>query len=98
MRRVNLQHDSHKYWLRVYLLYVAFEACVQLFFFVTLNISKESQFSDIEFHIVMWVFQCLFVLPIWFTAYLFRKKPAWQQIIANIIFFIIYTFLWYGPV
>src|SRR6185503_1247847 len=98
MRWPSLQQDSTRYWIRVYLLYVAFEACVQLFFFLTLNISAARQISDIEMHFLMWIFQCVFVLPIWYIAYLLRKKAAWQQVIANTVFFIGYTFFWYGPV
>jgi len=97
MRGPTLQQASTQYWLKVYLLYVAFEACVQLFFFLTLNISEARQISDIEMHLLMWIFQCVFVLPIWYIAYLFRKRAAWEQVIANTVFFIGYTFFWYGP-
>lgn len=88
------QQDSTRYWLKVYLLYIAFEACVQLFFFLTLNIYSR-RISDIELHFIMWLFQSVFVLPIWYVGYLFRQKAIWLQVIANTVFFIGYTFFWY---
>jgi hypothetical protein len=98
MRWPSLQQNNTRYWIRVYLLYVAFEASVQLFFLVTLNIFEWNRISDIEVHLLMWIFQCVLILPIWWVAYLFRGKEVWQQVIANSIFFILYTFFWYGPV
>lgn len=97
MRWPSLQHDSTRYWIRVYLLYIAFEACVQLFFYLTLNIFDSLRVSDPETHLLMWLFQCVLLLPIWYIAYLFRKKAVWIQIITNFSFFIIYTLFWYGP-
>ena len=98
MRWPSLKEASTRYWLKVYLLYVVFEACIQLFFFLTVNIFDAKQLSDIEYHFLMWIFQCAFVLPIWYIAHLFRQRAVWQQVIANTTFFIAYTFFWYGPV
>jgi hypothetical protein len=87
-----------RYWLNVLALYALAEAVIQLLFLFILNTFGKNPISLIEFHFVMWLMQCLLIVPIWGAAWLVRKKGLLVQIAANIVFYIIYTRFWFGPV
>lgn len=86
------------YWLKVFALYALAEACIQLLFLVILNNFGTARISIIEFHLVMWFFQCLMIWPIWWVAWLVRKRQLLIQIAVNIAFYVIYSYCWFGPV
>lgn len=86
------------YWLKVFALYALVETCIQLLFLFILNRYGASRISIIEFHLVMWLFQCLLIWPIWWVAWSVRQKKIIIQILVNTAFYIIYSFLWFGPV
>jgi hypothetical protein len=46
----------------------------------------------------MWIFQCLLIWPIWWVAYSVRRKKVGIQILVNLLFFIIYSYFWFGPI
>lgn len=94
---MNVPPRNMAYWLKVFLLYVLFEACIQLLFLFTLN-TFGSTISDWQFHLIMWAFQCFFILPIWLVAYSLKTTPAWMQVSGNAAFFLLYTFFWYNVV
>jgi hypothetical protein len=87
-----------KYWLKAFALYALVEACIQLLFVYILNNFGPYQISNIEFHAIMWVFQCIFIIPIWWIAWTVRDKSIWVQIIVNLLFYLVYTYYWFGPV
>ncbi|MBL7747091.1 MAG: histidine kinase [Chitinophagaceae bacterium] len=86
------------YWLKVFALYALTEACIQLLFFFILNTFGQNRISIIEFHGIMWVFQCLLIWPIWWVAWSVRKQKLLIQALVNIAFYALYTYLWFGPV
>lgn len=93
------QHkDTARYWLRVFALYALIEACIQLMFYFILNNFGTRRISIIEYHLVMWFFQCLLIWPIWWVAWSVREKKLLVQILVNIFFYVIYSYCWFGPV
>lgn len=86
------------YWLKVFALYALAEAFIQLIFLFLLNNFGNAPISIIEFHLVMWVFQCLLIWPIWWVAWSVRHQKIGVQILANISFYVLYSFCWFGPV
>ena len=87
-----------RYWLKVFALYALVEALIQLLFFVILNNFGTRPISIIEIHLVMLCFQCLLIWPIWWVAWFVRKKKLIIQILVNFVFYIAYSYLWFGPV
>ncbi len=79
-------------------MYALIEACIQLLFFFILNNFGTRRITIIEFHLVMWVFQCMLIWPIWWLAWVSGKRPIATQILINIAFYIVYSFCWFGPV
>ena len=86
------------YWLKVFAWYALTEACIQILFFIILNNFGTQRIGIIEFHLVMWLFQCLLIWPIWWVAWLVRQKKIVIQILVNIAFYAIYSYYWFGPV
>jgi hypothetical protein len=86
------------YWLRVFAWYALAEAVVQLIFFFILNTFGSSRISNLEYHLVMWLFQCLLIWPIWWVAWLVRKQKIIVQVVVNLSFFFIYGYCWFGPI
>ena len=94
-----LHHKKEtSYWLKVFALYVLIEAFIQLLFFFILKNFGTRRISIIEFHLVMWVFQCWLIWPIWWVARVSGKKPIAVQILINIVFYIAYSVCWFGPI
>ncbi len=94
-----LQNKSlTNYWLKVFALYALIEACIQLLFLLILNNFGERRISIPEYHLVMLFFQCLLIGPIWWVAWLVRKKKIIIQVIINLGFYIVYSVIWFGPV
>lgn len=87
-----------RYWLKVFAWYAFIEACIQLLFFFILNTFGKSSISDIEIHLLMWTFQCLLIWPIWLVAWSVSKQPIIVQVLVNIIFYVVYSYGWFGPV
>ena len=90
--------EETRYWLKVFALYALVEALIQLLFFVILNNFGTRPISIIEMHLLMWFFQCLLIWPIWWVAWSVRKKKIIVQIFVNIAFYILYSYVWFGPV
>jgi len=86
------------YWLKVFALYALTEACIQLLFLYILNTYGSYTISNWEFHLIMWVFQCLLIYPIWWMAWLVSKKSIPVQIITAVAFYLVYSYVWFGPV
>jgi Histidine kinase len=86
------------YWLKVFVLYALIEACIQLLLFFVLNTFGTERISNIEFHLVMWIFQCGLIWPIWWMAWLVRGKSILIQILVNVAFYFVYSYFWFGPV
>lgn len=85
------------YWLKVFALYALTEACIQLLFFFILNNFGTRPISNLQFHLVMWFFQCLMIWPIWWVAWLVRQYTLPVQVVVNSIFYAAYTYAWFGP-
>ena len=98
MLLASLHKKAASYWLKVFALYAMAEACIQLLFFFILNNFGTRPISLIEFHGMMWLFQCLLILPIWWVAWKVRRQKLFVQIIVNIAFYVGYSFFWFGPV
>ncbi len=86
------------YWLKVFALYALAEACVQLIFFIILNNFGTRRISIIEFHLVMWIFQCILIWPIWWVASKAVNQSITVQIFVNLVFYAFYSWCWFGPV
>jgi Histidine kinase len=86
------------YWLKVFALYALTEACIQLLFLFILNNYGDRKITLIEFHIVMWIFQCVLIWPIWWLAWSVKHKNVVVQIVFNVAFYVVYSLLWFGPV
>jgi hypothetical protein len=84
------------YWLKVFALYALTEACIQLLFNFILNNFSSRPISNLEFHAIMWVFQCVMILPIWWVAHSVRKESVIIQIFVNLLFFFVYSYFWFG--
>jgi hypothetical protein len=95
-----LSHHKNKtaYWLKVFALYALVEACIQLLLYFTINYFGTRRTSIPEYHLVMLLFQCVLILPIWGVAWLVRKQTIAVQVIINIAFYILYTYVWFNPV
>jgi hypothetical protein len=87
-----------KYWLKVFGLYALFEGFIQLLYNYLLNEYGQRPISNLEFHGIMWLFQCLLIYPIWWVAWSVRLKKAGIQVVVNVLFFIAYSIIWFGPV
>lgn len=46
----------------------------------------------------MWIFQCLLIWPIWLVAWSVSKQKIVVQVLVNIVFYIIYSYTWFGPI
>lgn len=46
----------------------------------------------------MWMFQCVLILPLWWVAWLVSKKRIWLQVVVNIAFYVLYSYIWFGPI
>jgi Histidine kinase len=86
------------YWLNVFALYALVEAIIQLLFFFILNNFGTRPISHIEFHLLMWIFQCLLIWPVWWVASLVQKEKIVIQVLVNAGFYIFYSYVWFGPV
>ncbi len=98
MKQQLLSGAPGRYWLKVFALYALAEAAIQLIFFTILNNFGKQPISLIELHGLMWLFQCGLIWPIWWVAAWVRKKALLVQVLVNIGFYIVYTYLWFGPV
>lgn len=87
-----------RYWLKVFALYVLVEAGMQLLFLFILNNFGSKRISTAEFHLVMLLFQSLLIWPIWWVAKSLLKQNVLLQFLANAIFYVLYTYFWFGPV
>ena len=87
-----------RYWLKVFAVYALVEAVVQLLFLYLLNNFGTRPISNIEVHLLMWFFQCLLIWPIWWVAWWVRKKKIVVQVLVNLVFYIVYSYMWFGPV
>jgi hypothetical protein len=81
-----------RYWLKVFAVYALVEACIQLLFLIIRRISIP------EYHLVMLFFQCLLIVPIWWVAWLVSKQNIAIQVLTNVAFYAIYTYIWFNPV
>jgi sensor histidine kinase YesM len=90
--------EETRYWLKVFALYALVEACVQLLFMFILNNFGNRRISIPEFHLVMWVFQCLLIWPIWWVARALIKQKIIIQVFVSIVFYVVYSYCWFGPV
>ena len=79
-------------------MYAVAEACIQLLFLYILNNYGYRAISNWEFHLIMWVFQCLLIWPIWWMAWLVSKKSILFQVITAIVFYFLYSYVWFGQV
>lgn len=98
MKRQLLSGAPGNFWLKVFALYALAEAAIQLIFFTLLNNFGKAPVSLIELHALMWLFQCLLIWPIWWVAALVRKQKILAQFIVNAAFYLLYSYLWFGPV
>lgn len=79
-------------------MYALVEACIQFLFFITLNNFGLQRISILEYHLVMLVFQCVLIWPIWWVAWAARKQPVVIQVLINVAFYALYSWCWFGPV
>jgi hypothetical protein len=83
------------YWLKAFGLYALTEACIQLLFNFVLNNFQASPISNIEFHGIMWLFQCLLIWPIWSVAQSVYHRKVITQVFVNLAFFLLYSYVWF---
>ncbi len=93
-----LHKSQSNYWLKVFVVYAMVEACIQLLFLIILNNFGNRRISIPEYHLIMLLFQCLLIWPIWWVAWSVRKKKIIIQVIVNLSFYIVYSIIWFGPV
>ncbi|HEX5654711.1 MAG TPA: histidine kinase [Chitinophagaceae bacterium] len=86
------------FWVKVFALYAITEAFIQLLFLYILNNYGDRPISNWEFHTIMWVFQCLLIWPIWYVAWLVKKRNIFLQVLVNVLFYLVYSQFWFGPV
>lgn len=86
------------YWLKVFAWYALTEAVIQLLFLYILNNFGTKTISNWEFHLIMWIFQCVLIWPIWWMAQLVSKKSILVQVITAVGFYLVYSYIWFGPV
>ncbi len=98
MPRLFHHTTATRYWLNVFALYALVEAIIQLLFFFILNNFGTRPISHIEFHGLMWIFQCLLIWPVWWVALLVQKEKIVIQVLVNAGFYILYSYVWFGPV
>ncbi len=98
MKKFAIDKAAAGYWLKVFALYALMEVCIQLTFLFILNNFGTKRISIFEFHLVMWIFQCLLIWPIWGMAWLVRKENIALQITVNLVFYVVYSYFWFGPV
>ncbi|MBL7732092.1 MAG: histidine kinase [Chitinophagaceae bacterium] len=87
-----------RYWLKAFAFYALAEAVIQLVFIIILNYFGKQRISIPEFHLVMWAFQCLLIWPIWWVAWSVRRQHLAVQVLVNVLFYGIYSWIWFGPV
>lgn len=92
------KQQAARYWIKIFAWYALTEACIQLLFIIILNNFGSRRISIPEFHLVMWFFQCVLIIPIWWVAWLVSRKRIWVQVIVQILFYIVYSIAWFGPV
>lgn len=90
--------EEARYWLKVFAIYALIEAAIQLMFLLILNNFGTKRISIAELHLIMWVFQCVLIWPIWWVAKAVYKKPILIQVLVNAGFYILYSYCWFGPV
>lgn len=86
------------YWLKVFAWYAFTEACIQLLYLFILNNFGDRRITIPELHLVMWFFQCLLIAPIWRVAQLVSRQLLVVQVTVNLLFYVLYTWFWFGPV
>jgi len=86
------------YWLKVFTIYALIEACIQLLFNFILNHFLSQRISNLGFHAIMWLFQCVMIWGIWWVANAVYGKRLVTQIFVNLVFFGVYSYFWFGPV
>jgi len=86
------------YWLKVFGFYALFEGCIQLLYNYLLNEYGKRPISNLEFHGLMWLFQCILIWPIWWVAWSVYKRKVVIQVAVNLAFFVVYSIFWFGPV
>ena len=86
------------YWLKVFALYAAMEAIIQLLFLYILNRFAVTPISNLPFHGLMWAFQCLFIWPVWWVAHTAKSKSIAAQLTVHFLFFVLYSFFWFEAV
>lgn len=90
--------EETRYWLKVFGYYTLAEAAVQLIFFFIFNTFTRQEGSNVEYHLLMLVFHCLLIWPIWWVAQLVHRQPVYIQVLVNLAFAFIYGYFWFGPV
>jgi Histidine kinase len=93
-----LYKQQRNFWVKVFLVYAIIELIIQLLFLFTLNNFGGPRTSIIEYHLIMWMFQCLLILPIWWVARLVYKQPVIVQVLVNTAFYVLYCLVWFGLV
>jgi len=83
------------YWLKAFGFYALLEAAIQLIFFYILNNFASPPISNLEFHGLMWFLQCVFIWPIWWVANAAKGKAIFIQIVVNLLFFVVYSYVWF---
>jgi Histidine kinase len=92
------QKNKKGYWLKIFAFYALTEAAIQIIYFFLLNYFGTVRISIIEYHFVMWGFQCLLIWPIWWVAKLVHKQAVIVQVLVNAAFYMVYSAAWFGPV
>lgn len=87
-----------RYWLKAFSFYALAETSVQLIFFFIFNTFTRSEGSNIEYHLLMVMFHCMLIWPIWWVARAVRKQHIAVQVLANLAFAFVYGWCWFGPV
>lgn len=90
--------NEARYWIKAFAWYALAEAVIQLLFCIILNNFGHRRVTIPEFHMVMWLFQCVLIWPLWWVAWSVRKQPVFVQVVVNVLFYVVYTYGWFGPV
>lgn len=89
---------ERRYWLKVFGWYAVTEATVQFIFFFIFNTFTRTEGSNLEYHLLMLLFHCVLIWPIWWVARAVRKQPVAVQVLVNVCFAFVYGYFWFVPV
>jgi sensor histidine kinase YesM len=88
--------QSKKFWLNSFAVYIIAEAVYIIINYIITKSMCTGCALPPAFYISQWAAHIIFTGLLWYCLNFFYHKPLWKIIIANIVIFFIYYFLWLG--